>query len=220
MPRPDTKLALMRTAERLFAERGVDRVSIAEINLAAAQKNRSAVQYHFRDKHGLLEAIIERHSVGVQKAWLEQLSRLDADSTSDIRSVLEVLVRPMVDRLDDPDNGREYALIAAQLVGHPQFPLFHAPARSFEGASEMARRLLPLVDLHPGLVQMRMYRVMEVLFHSVANYARNRESGGLPAMVREVFMSDLVDTLYALVTAKPSAKTKRLLEAGERGDPL
>lgn len=211
MPRANTKLALMRKAELLFAEKGVDRVSIAEINQAAAQKNRSAVQYHFGDKHGLLEAIIARHSVGVQEAWLDMLTVLDGKGIDDVWSILEVLVLPMVRRLDDPDNGREYVLISAQLVGHPTFPLFTAPARGFEGASEMAVRLTRKVDLHPALLEMRMYRVMEVLFHSVANYARTRDSKVGPVVPRELFVADLVDSLHALVVAQPSETTTKLL---------
>lgn len=211
MPKVDTKLALMRTAERLFAERGVDRVSVAEINQTAAQKNRSAVQYHFGGKHGLLEAIVERHSVGVQSAWLDMLAVLERNGVDDAWSILEVLVLPMVRRLDDPDNGREYILVASQLVGHPKFSLFEAPARGFEGATEMATRLMKKVDLPPALLELRMYRVMETLFHSVADYARTRGSDARPAIGRELFVADLVDSLHALVMARPSEKTIALL---------
>ena len=49
MPRnaDETRTQLMRAAERLFAERGIEVVSLREINRAAAQRNATALQYHF-----------------------------------------------------------------------------------------------------------------------------------------------------------------------------
>jgi AcrR family transcriptional regulator len=42
--------ALISAAERLYAERGVDAVSMREITREAGQKNSSAFQYHFPSK--------------------------------------------------------------------------------------------------------------------------------------------------------------------------
>ena len=69
MPRFDTRLALMRAAEQLFAQQGVDRVSLREIAIAAGQRNVSAATYHFGSKRELIEAILERHSLPVQDSW-------------------------------------------------------------------------------------------------------------------------------------------------------
>ena len=54
--RPDavaTRAWIVAAAERLFADIGIDATSLAEINKAAGQRNRSAVQYHFGDKEGV-----------------------------------------------------------------------------------------------------------------------------------------------------------------------
>ncbi len=64
MPRFDTRLALMRAAEQLFAQQGVDRVSLREIAIAAGQRNVSAATYHFGSKRELIEAILERTAPG------------------------------------------------------------------------------------------------------------------------------------------------------------
>jgi hypothetical protein len=49
-----TKERLLRTAERLFALRGIDAVSMRSICAEAGQRNNTALQYHFGDKQNLV----------------------------------------------------------------------------------------------------------------------------------------------------------------------
>ncbi|MGB0922135.1 MAG: TetR/AcrR family transcriptional regulator [Alphaproteobacteria bacterium] len=56
-----TKEALLEAASTLFAERGVEKTTIRDINQRAGQKNNSALQYHFGSKDGLIEALHIRH---------------------------------------------------------------------------------------------------------------------------------------------------------------
>lgn len=78
---------LLDAAERLFAEHGIADVSDRRVAEAAGQKNHSAVRYHFGDRAGLLQALIERHLSSVRA----ERSRLFADSDSllgDVRSLV------------------------------------------------------------------------------------------------------------------------------------
>ena len=60
-----TRKRIIDTAENLFAERGVDNTSLLDISKAAQQKNRSALQYHFTNKQGLLDAVLDKHAKGI-----------------------------------------------------------------------------------------------------------------------------------------------------------
>ena len=51
-----TRQALMKAAEQLFAEKGPSNVTIREIVEKAGQKNESALQYHFKNMEGLINA--------------------------------------------------------------------------------------------------------------------------------------------------------------------
>src|SRR4051795_6542335 len=55
----DTRTALVETAERLFAERGIESVSLRDVCAAAGQRNHSAAQYHFGDRAGLVAAVYD-----------------------------------------------------------------------------------------------------------------------------------------------------------------
>ena len=78
-PSPTTRQRLLRSAERLFAEHGIDAVSMRSICAEADQRNNTALQYHFGDKQGLIEAILAERMSGIhaQRArLLEEMHRL------------------------------------------------------------------------------------------------------------------------------------------------
>jgi AcrR family transcriptional regulator len=57
---PDAKLRLLQEAERTFGEHGIANSSLREISERAGHRNRTAAQYHFGDRDGLVLAIL-RH---------------------------------------------------------------------------------------------------------------------------------------------------------------
>ena len=56
---PSTKEQIVLAAEALFAERGIEGVSLRQIGAAAGNGNNSAVQYHFGDRDALVRALYE-----------------------------------------------------------------------------------------------------------------------------------------------------------------
>lgn len=117
-PEP-TREALIAVAERLFAERGVDAVTVRDVVKAAGQRNSSAVQYHFGNKDGLLKAILDPHQDRLDARRAEMFAELGEPPTLD--ELIEVLVRPLASLLDD-ESGRHYIRIRAQLVGAARLP--------------------------------------------------------------------------------------------------
>ena len=52
-----TRKKIIAVAEKLFAECGVDGVSLNEVTRASGQRNKSALTYHFGSKEGLMLAM-------------------------------------------------------------------------------------------------------------------------------------------------------------------
>lgn len=209
-PRGDTWLSLLRAAEKLFAERGVDVVSLREVSAAAGQANNSAVGYHFGSREGLIGAILDRHSAPIYARYDAQLDLLERQGGGSLRVLLEMLLLPLIDKLDDEDGGWEFIAIAAQLSVSPTMPLAErsaepAPVRRFSLA------LLPFVQAPTTLRLLRMQRVVNAIYASIANWRRLEMRGQAPAP-RDVFVSDLLDSLEALVSHGPSSSTKQLIE--------
>lgn len=196
----DTRVALLRAAERLFAERGVDSVSMREIAAAAGQANHSAALYHFSDKRELLNSLLERHSDPIQAAWLVALDHMAAEGRDSLEELVGLLVRPVVGKLDDPDGGADYLLVVADLCTSRSFPIISMPAISGPGALELSARMMRhIAAIPPQFIQLRMMRVANVLYGSIANYHWLVSAGfGIP---RAAFVEELITTLVAVIGA-------------------
>jgi AcrR family transcriptional regulator len=112
--------AILDAAETLFARHGPDGVSFRQIASAAGSANHFAVQYHFKDKQGLIQAIFERRlrSLEVRRgALLDTL--LQDGRESDARSLLEALILPLAEERDTAGR-RSYAafLLGMCVFGH------------------------------------------------------------------------------------------------------
>lgn len=198
---------ILRAAEALFAEKGLESTSLREVALAAGQKNTNAVQYHFGSKEGLLKAIWQRHADGIEARRASLLAEAQSRSTGDLslQQVVGMLVTPVVDKLDDPDGGEHYLLIMSQLVSHPQQNILVI----FDGLPEpsgvalMKRLGKHAVHLGEGDTQLRLLFVTGLLFHGIADYIRLRKANSpmVSNVTPENLKNHLVRTLAAVVTA-------------------
>ena len=88
------RLRLLEAGEQLLATRGLevpDRVIVA----AAGQHNRSAVNYHFRSRAGLIDAIRERHEAPIAEHRHHLISRLPGPGDRTTRELAEAYIRPL-----------------------------------------------------------------------------------------------------------------------------
>lgn len=103
----DTKLVLIETAERLFAEQGIEGVSLRQITVAAKQKNTSALHYHFGSRQNLIEAIFALRVSRINERRLQMLADVHENGLSrDLRELVAVRIYPLAERLvtcDGPD---------------------------------------------------------------------------------------------------------------------
>ena len=111
-----TRKRIIDTAERLFAERGVESTSLLEIARAAGQKNRSALQYHFTNKDGLLDAVLDKHAYDISRARGLMLDELEEKGDYTLHQLIEALVLPMASQLDNEDGGQAFLKIHSQLL--------------------------------------------------------------------------------------------------------
>ena len=87
---------LLDAAEELFARRGVDGVSLREIAAAADQRNNSAVSYYFRDKAGLIDALIADRMNRVEVAREKMVAQAGDLDTLDVASLLSLIWQPVL----------------------------------------------------------------------------------------------------------------------------
>ena len=91
-----TKERLIDAGEHLFGRHGFDGISLREIATAAGQSNNNVVQYHFKNKQGLIRAILEDRVGRIEVLRCERLSNLSPGAESDPRKLLEIIWLPMM----------------------------------------------------------------------------------------------------------------------------
>ena len=208
---PDARELLIGAARALFAERGIEAVSMREVGRAADQRNTNAVQYHFGDRSALLFAVLRPYHqlVGARRAAL--LDELETAQAPSVRGLAGALVRPSAAMLAD-GGGRDYLRIVADLIADPANVRRRGP---FDGTSlarwnrfarsNMAAATLPL---H------RRFSAMNLCFSELGRRAAARRRSD-----HRLFVSDLVDLTAGVLGADVSEETQRLVSERNKGDP-
>ncbi|MCU1393909.1 MAG: TetR family transcriptional regulator [Ilumatobacteraceae bacterium] len=215
-PNPEsTKQQLIAAAERLFAERGIEGVSLREINSAAGQKNSTALQYHFGDRQGLLRAVLRKHTPAIDAARMAMLDAYVVRGVDDLRELAAALVRPSAAKLSDADGGRAYLQISGQVLNRPELRF---DERTTSNPRDSINRWRQLVGpLLPDLAVRRLHHRFTAIRVSAAELARRASDS--PRRDDQLFTSHLVDLVAALLAAPVSEQTADLLSARARIAP-
>lgn len=102
--RTDTRRNIKVAARRLFAERGVEAVTVREIVAAAGAKNGGSLNYYFKSKEGLILELINEIFNDLSVVWFERISELDRKGgPTSVREVVDIIVRgPRPENYSDP----------------------------------------------------------------------------------------------------------------------
>lgn len=221
MSDPDTREKLVLSAERLFAEKGIETVSLREINRAAGQKNVAALHYHFGTREALLEAIFERRMSGINRRRVSMLDEIEAAGEAPAtRDMVEALVLPLAELLDPSARGGHYIRFLAQAISDPGVDVGGLVRNKFDHGMarvrKLARRLF--ADRPPTIVDERMRLAAAHMVHALADKAREQASGRRPGHAGEtaLFVSNLIDSIVGALAAPVSDRTMALLDDAQR----
>jgi AcrR family transcriptional regulator len=212
-PGGDARSRILRAAGRLLAEKGLEGVSLREINRSAGQRNTTALQYHFGDREGLLRAMMDLHVPRVSVRRHAVIDHLTARGDVTLREAASILVTPLVTELQDED-GADFLQVAAHLINRSEAlvnphdalgALVYDPAGSLERWSALVEPLMPEGTAGPPMHR----RFAAMRFAHIELGRRARIAAGQPA---ELFASQLVDLVAAMLGTELSPETRRLLE--------
>lgn len=192
---------LIAAGEQLFAERGIDNVSLREISRTAGARNVMALQHHFSDREGLLAAILDKHLVRVEERRHRMLDECEAAADPPLHALGAALVDPWARCLADEDGGRHYLRIFADLVNRPR----PAGPPSLDDQAGSLERWIALVDPKLSPERRRLHRRYAATLYVTTELARWARS---PAD-RDISLisASLTDLVVGMLTAPVSATT-------------
>lgn len=199
-----TREALVKAAEQLFAEQGIEAASLNEITRLAGQKNRSALGYHFGNREALLDAVLRRHSEGIGELRAGMLAALTPESP--LRTVVEALVLPLAAKLADPDGGIAYLRICAQMFASQGLHLFRLNASKTRRSDALMQALLSRIPpLPPTQAKLRMQLVGSFLFHSLSDHAALQASLTAQQQKQQnpLLINHVIDCIVAMLSVVP-----------------
>jgi AcrR family transcriptional regulator len=166
----DTKTRILDVAEELFAERGLDRVSIRDIT-DAAKANLAAVNYHFGGKEDLIAAVFQRRVWPVNQARLAALDELEKKSGSKpakVEQIVGAFIRPTVTCCPGDEKGaRAFAKLFGRCLAETRPDVENLLRKQFQPLmTRMERALMrALPHLSRGDIFWRMKFMFGALHH-------------------------------------------------------
>lgn len=220
MAHRNTPMVLITTAEELFGRDGLEAVSLRQIAKAAGQRNPAVVQYHFGDKRGLLQAILEYRMPPSDQRSHHLLDLLEVqDRLGDVRGLLACALNPLLELMPEYRN---FVRFLSRAMVHGQMADLMAtmvPSHA-TGSRRLVQCLLAaLQDLPMSVRYTRIALTFDFLLHATSDYITSIEIADGAALVDDPFFVDLLDGMTAYVLAPTSATATGVSATGD-GDTL
>ncbi len=204
-----TRERLIHAAQKLYAEKGLHAVSFNEITVAAGQKNRNALQYHFGDRATLVQAIIDRHADIIYNMRRDTIADLASKNWPASKIAAHILVSPIADYVASHDGGQEYINIISQLavanatVGGDE----RESQLSLHKDKDFSRIVMQALDaLGSQEARRRIFLAVRITFNGIADICRAAAEPGSPAYIRDQrkMVEQLTITIESLFSAPPA----------------
>lgn len=131
----ETRQRIIDAAEKLFALRGIEAVSIRDITQAAGV-NLAAINYHFGTKTGLAAEVFKQCIDPLNARRLELLDEVEAKAGSKpppLEAVLEAMIRPAVERgFGDGEDNVTFLQLTGRCLSEPNAEIEQMVRSHFE----------------------------------------------------------------------------------------
>lgn len=212
---PSTRQLLAATAMRMFAERGIDGVSLRELTAAAGQRNKVAAQYHFGSKERLVRAIFEQYTGQVDRRRWALLADLGYDTRRlGIPELVDALITPLAETATAPGGHYVRFLAAASSPPWVEALTDADPAVTSSVRAVFAALADQLAHLPLPVVRTRLSLSMTLVVRALAGLEPTADAD--PAR-SALFIANIIDATIGMLTG-PVSDTATDLLAGSATD--
>jgi AcrR family transcriptional regulator len=193
-----TRDRLIDAAVELYGNSSIDAVSLREISAAAGQKNPNALQYHFGDRDGLLQAIVDKHASRIGALRESYILRAETNEEAAVRC----LVTPIIDYVEANPDGVNFVKVISQIAAVYQ----NGTSLNYESGIQFPNTELGLLPAREA--QRRIYLAVTITFHTIADIYRAgaQQPAGSPIASNKPMVEQLILLLKTFFSA-PSHNT-------------
>jgi AcrR family transcriptional regulator len=193
-----TRAALIDKAEAMFAEAGINGVSLRQIGAAIGSANANVVGYHFGNKEALLEAILLKHRLPIERRRTELLAKAEAEGRAgELPVLLHVLSRPIFEKTN-AQGLHTYSAFLGSINRSSYYERRQALDASFPTTQDVVNRIAALVPRMPDKLFRYRIRVCGDLMTGVLQWIDfERED----AATAEMIFADALRQSEAVLTA-------------------
>jgi len=215
-----TRQRIKAAALKLFAQHGLNGVSVRDINQAAGQKNAGSINYHFSSRDDLVRELVFDVATILDNSHNARITALEAaGGPNSIREVVQILLdTPSIS--DDHPVADDYSLrfFNLVLISHREmlFEAMRGQDRGTRRCLEHIRRMAP--DMPAELLQQRLMLVINYLITAASSReaAQADRSAWENLWGRESARDNLADTVVGIICAPVSDETMESLKRESR----
>lgn len=218
----ETRIALLRVAERLFGQHGIEGVSLRQIAHEAGHANPNVVKYHFETKENLLHTLMLWRISLMEQRRTAMLKQAEVDGRlNDIDTLLRIVCLPHLD-LADKDGQHPYAHFMTQYQVHMRPMGIPHPYDRPEDPIPALRQTLGLIEqrlffLRLDIAQMRNRSCSIMFLQNLTFYDLSIRAGtAMPPLMD--WIEDVIAMMCGAMLAAPpattTAKTMLSIECG------
>lgn len=218
-----TRHRLKEAALKLFAENGVENVSIRDIQLAAGQKKNGSITYHFSSRDALIRELVQDVGKTLDAGNNHRLDALESKGgPHTVREVTAIMIPKLPESADIKPNEKVYGLrfFTSVMISRREL-LFEATAGQDRGTRRCfaaIRRLAP--EMPPEILRQRM--MLTLMFGlsagaSMEAAAKDQDvwknlwgqasaRSNLADTMAGIILAPISDETLALVTQEPSSR--------------
>ncbi|MDP3348267.1 MAG: TetR/AcrR family transcriptional regulator [Hydrogenophaga sp.] len=213
----ETKVRMKAVAQRLFAQHGIDGVTVADIVAAAGQRNKASLQYHFGSKDELIgELLVD----GAQKVDAFRLALLDQMAEDGgprhVRDVLDAFVRPVYQLTVTESEGSTYLRFLSNVqLTHRELFRAHIGAKwntGYRRCLEHFRQLLAHIPAPVLEQRMSLVAIYTTTVFSIKEAPADDAPASSRIWTHKFTLDNILDTFEAMLVCVPSAGTLEKLK--------
>ncbi|MFP3555618.1 helix-turn-helix domain-containing protein [Paraburkholderia sp. SIMBA_049] len=213
----ETRARLKEEAQRLFALRGLEGVSVQDIISAAGQRNSASLRYYFGNKLELARELVVDGAQLIDEDRQARLNKLEAEGDITVRAVLGALTFPMLELAERTGQATYIRMIANLQLNNRAFlreALEDKWNHGYRRCNALLRELLPYVPA--AIIDHRLSLVGIFGNAALAAWEASKDSGEPGRLWSPHFaMANLMDTFESILVSDPSRETQSLLTDSE-----